>query len=120
MLIYDGDCGFCTQSASWLKKLIGTPTDVRVEPWQSLDLAAFGLTEDDVTSAAYWAADDGTLFRGHNGIAMALRAAGRPWSLVGRSMAVPPISWLAGATYSLVAKNRYRLPGSTDACKLPS
>lgn len=68
-------------------------------------------------SAAYWADSDG-LFRGHLGISKALQFAGMPWSLAGLLIGKPPVSWLAAPVYGLIAKNRYRLPGSTDACKL--
>ncbi len=92
---------------------------VVVAPWQSLDLAALNLTVDDVTTAAYWVDPDGTLFRGHDAIAKSLKFTGMPWVVAGTILAAPPVSWLAAPVYSLVAKYRYRLPGSTDACKIP-
>ncbi len=124
VLIYDGDCGFCTSSASWLMRVMSAPggfasdDSVVVAPWQSLDLDEFGLTEENVTTAAYWVDPDGSLHRGHYGIAKALRFGGKPWSLAGAVIASPAMAWLAGPTYALIAKNRHRLPGSTDACKL--
>ena len=44
-LVYDADCGFCTRSAELLQQR----SDCAVRPWQSLDLAAVGLTQADVT-----------------------------------------------------------------------
>ena len=41
MVIYDADCGFCTRSAEFL----GRRSACEISPWQSLDLAAVGLTE---------------------------------------------------------------------------
>ena len=58
LLIFDGDCGFCTTSAGWIERRL--PDDVRVAPWQILDLEQYGLTESDVTSAAYWVDAEGT------------------------------------------------------------
>ena len=117
MLVFDGDCGFCTSSARWIEARLprGTP----VEPWQSLDLDALGLTERDVTTAAYWVDADGGLHRGHLAIGRALIAAGGFWGVVGRVLVTPPMSWLARPVYALVARFRHELPGATDACRLP-
>jgi predicted DCC family thiol-disulfide oxidoreductase YuxK len=116
ILIFDGDCSFCTTSATWIEHRV--PNDVRVEPWQRLDLAALGLTEADVTTAAYWVDERGQKYRGHRSIAKALIAAGGAWKPVGVLLLIPPLSWLAAVGYLLVAKNRHRLPGGTPACKL--
>src|SRR5215218_7513306 len=70
LFVYDGDCGFCTASASWIGRRLRVP--VRVAPWQSLDLAALGLVEADVTSAAYWIDEAGSRHRGAAGVARAL------------------------------------------------
>jgi predicted DCC family thiol-disulfide oxidoreductase YuxK len=42
------------------------------------------------------------------------------WRLVGRLIITPPVSWLAGPVYALIARNRHRLPGASDSCRLPS
>ena len=118
MLVFDGDCGFCTASARWIEARL--PTGTPVEPWQSLDLETLGLTEPDVTTAAYWIDDSGHAHRGHDGIGRALIIAGGFWAVIGRIIITPPVSWPARPVYALIAKNRHRLPGSTDACKLPS
>ena len=117
-LIFDGDCSFCTSSAQWIERRL--PPTARVEPWQRLDLAAVGLTERDVTTAAYWVDERGRTYRGHQSIARALVAAGGAWKVVGVALQIPPISWLAALGYVVIAKNRHRLPGGTPACKLPN
>jgi predicted DCC family thiol-disulfide oxidoreductase YuxK len=115
VLIYDGDCGFCTATANWVDERPGSNVDV--QPWQSLDLDAYGLTVDDVTSAAYWVDPSGELHRGHRAVARTLVSLGGPLAIVGRVLGVPPVSWLAALGYRLVAANRYRLPGAT--CAIP-
>jgi len=117
LLVFDGDCGFCTTSARWIERRL--PTSVSVEPWQSLDLDEIGLTRDDVASAAWWIDDLDQPQRGHLAIGHALRTAGGFWGLVGRVIITPPMSWLGRPAYWLVARFRYRLPGATDACRLP-
>ena len=72
----------------------------------------------DVTTAAYWVEPDGTMHRGHLGIGESLKTASLPYSVAGHLIVNPPLSWLAKPIYSVIAKNRHRLPGSTDACRL--
>ncbi len=115
-LVYDGDCGFCTTSAKWIERRLGD--DVRVEMWQALDLESMGLTNDDVTTAAYFVDPDGTLHRGHAGIGRALEHMALPFRPLGWLMQRPPIGWIAAPIYRLVAKYRYRLPGATVACRI--
>ncbi len=115
-MVYDADCGFCTRSAEFLERR----SDCEVRPWQSLDLAAVGLTEQDVTTAAYWVEDGRTPRRGARGIAAALRSCrGVGYRLLGRLIDLPPVRPVAAWVYGLVAKYRYHLPGGTNACKLP-
>lgn len=115
-LIFDGDCGFCTTSARWIEQRV---SGVEVTPWQSVDLEVYGVTEQQVSTAAYWVDESGASHRGEHAVALALKNSSQPWRTVGLLIATPPLSWLAGPAYRLVAKYRYRLPGSTDACRLP-
>jgi len=116
VLIFDGDCGFCTTVAAKARALL--PDHVRVEPWQALPIADYGLTEADVSTAAYFIDDGGAAWRGHEAVAQALASRGGPFRLA-QLLRFPPVSWLAAPGYRLIAKYRYQLPGSTDACRLP-
>ena len=113
-VIFDADCGFCTASADWL----GRHGRVTTQPWQTLDLGAAGLTERDVTEAAWYLTPDGGRLRGARAVAAALRDCGLPWRLLGHLIDLPPVRPLAAVGYAVVARNRHRLPGSTDACRL--
>ena len=118
MLIYDGDCGFCTTVVRWVEARLRTP--VAIVPWQQVaDLGELGLTERDVTTAVWWVDVYGRRFRGHEGMARALRLARWPLPLAGVLLTVPPVTWLGRAGYWLIARNRHRLPGATAACALP-
>lgn len=119
LLVYDGDCGFCTRSARWVARRLPAGSPATVAPWQSLDLRSLGLTPVDVASAAWWIDADGGKRRGHLAMAAALGRIGGRWAVVGRLLATPPVSWLARPVYALVARYRHRMPGSTDACRLP-
>jgi predicted DCC family thiol-disulfide oxidoreductase YuxK len=120
LLIYDGDCAFCTRAARWAAEpWTGSP---RAVPWQQLGpigLHDAGLTQADVERAAYWIDASGRPFRGHVAIAKALMAGGRRRQLLGRALLIPPVSWMARPAYWLVARYRHRMPGATDACRLP-
>lgn len=118
ILIFDGDCGFCTWAAEWTRRRL-SPGAV-VEPWQWVaDLEAYGLTRDDVSTAVYWIDPDGAVHRGDKAVAASLRAMRAGWRFLGAVLSMPPIRWLAAAGYWVIARNRHRLPGSTPACRLP-
>ncbi len=117
-LVYDGDCGFCTTSAGWVRRHQGT--DFEVVAWQDLpDLAAVGLTLDDVARSAWWIGDGMPPVDESRSIAAGLQRCRRPWPLVGRILDLPSVQLVARPGYRLVARNRYLLPGATAACAVP-
>lgn len=118
MLIYDGDCAFCTRSARWAERRL--PAGTRVVAWQQIDdLSALGLTVADVTTAAYWVDPDGRSHGGERAVSAGLVAMGGGWAILGRVVGAPPAVWLAGPVYRLVARYRHQMPGGTAACRLP-
>jgi predicted DCC family thiol-disulfide oxidoreductase YuxK len=115
MLVYDGDCSFCSRWAQWVAGRWRGPE--RAVAWQQLAALPAGLDAADVREAAWWIGADGSRSRGHLAIAYALRAAPGWPSLLGRVLLVPPFRWLARFSYPLVARWRHRLPGGTPACR---
>ncbi len=113
MLVYDGDCGFCTRCVHVVERL---GPEAEIVAWQLTDLAELGISEGQAADAVQWVRIDGTVRSGHEAIAAMLIAAGKPWRAIGRMLQLPGISWLAAGGYRLVARNRYRLPGGTPAC----
>jgi len=108
VLIYDGDCGICNQSADWARAHL--PAGTEIVPWQSIDdLDALGLTVGDVQTAAYWVDDDGTLHRGEAAASAVLRRAGGGWRVACAAIDTPVVRPLARRVYSWVATNRHRL-----------
>ena len=123
-LIFDGDCGFCTTSANFAVARSKYP--ITAVPWQRANLAEFGLTPEMASSRVYVAVSgdgqpsDVSVFGGHAAFAKLCRIQPNPLvKLVGVLMVTLPISWIAAASYILVAKYRHKLPGGTPACKLP-
>jgi predicted DCC family thiol-disulfide oxidoreductase YuxK len=115
VLVFDGDCAFCTTSARWATRLLRLD---RVEPWQRLDLAALGLDEDRCEQALQWVAVDGSIQSAEWAVIAALRHAGGLWRVPAGILAAPGVRVLAGASYRWVARNRHRLPGGAPACRL--
>jgi predicted DCC family thiol-disulfide oxidoreductase YuxK len=113
VLVYDGDCAFCTSSARLLEK-IGPAAELVA--WQQADLGGLGLSEEAASAAVQWVEIDGTIRAGHEAIAAALISAGGAWGLAGRVLLGPGIAPIAAGCYRLIAANRHRLPGGTPAC----
>lgn len=118
LLVYDGDCGFCTRSVFLARRL---PARVRwaAEPWQDLDLSALRTTQDRARHEVLWVDERGRVFGGAAAVAELLRGTRAPWSWVGTLMSVPVLRSMAEWAYRRVAHNRHRLPGTTPACQLP-
>jgi predicted DCC family thiol-disulfide oxidoreductase YuxK len=113
VLLYDGDCAFCTRCAQALER---TGPNAETVAWQLTDLDELGITEEQAAAAVQWVSIDGEVRSGHEAIAATLKSAGGIWKIAGRTILLPGVSWLAAKCYRLVATNRHRLPGSTPAC----
>ncbi|MEB3368115.1 thiol-disulfide oxidoreductase DCC family protein [Saccharopolyspora mangrovi] len=116
VLIYDGDCGFCTRSVRLAVRL---PVRMRVRTWQETDLAALGATEDRARREVLWVDRTGGVFGGAAAVAELLKSCRAPWPALGWITSAPLVRTLAAHAYRWVADNRHRLPGSTPACQLP-
>ena len=118
ILIYDGDCGFCTSVAMGISDRWRVPA--KATSWQDLGgdgLAELGLSAADGQKSAWWVDSDGRLFEGHLAVAKSLIAAQGWRGAVGKMILIPPVSGVAAAGYRIVARYRHRLPRSTDACR---
>ena len=117
LLIFDGDCAFCTSSVNWTVK--HSRAKFETIPFQWAKLEDYGLTREQTEKRVYLIAD-GKMFAGSKAVAKMLRLEPN-WILkaIGGIALVPPFSWIAALLYNAVAANRHRLPGGTPACKLP-
>ena len=114
VLLYDGDCAFCTSCARLIEKRIRPCA--AVVPFQRADLDELGVSEARAAEALQWVDADGTVRSGHEAVAAMLGAAGRLWRVLGHLLLLPGVSRPAAAAYALVAANRRHLPGGTPAC----
>ena len=113
-LLFDGDCGFCTASASRLARW--SRGDLAIEPWQRSDIEALGITPAQCAEAV-WFVEGGHRSSGGAAIAGALGHCRQPWRTIGAIIGWCAIAWLTEGVYRIVAANRHRLPGSTAACR---
>jgi predicted DCC family thiol-disulfide oxidoreductase YuxK len=120
-LVFDGDCAFCTSSATWVAGRLhrASGPDARLVPWQFTDLPSLGTTMERATTEVLWVETDGRIRGGAAAFAAWLRFRGGPYALLGRTMDLPLVRTVAAAVYRVVARNRDKMPGGTPACALP-
>lgn len=115
VVVFDGDCGFCTWSADRLRRW--SSGRLRTVPWQRADLQLLGLTAEECAESVQYVTG-GRHFRAGAAVAQALLVCREPWRCAGQVMASPRVAPITERAYRLIAANRHRLPGSTPACRL--
>jgi predicted DCC family thiol-disulfide oxidoreductase YuxK len=118
LLVFDGDCAFCTRSVRFVERRIRRHPDIR--SWQSLDLEQLGLSQAACEEAVQWVGADGERASGHVAVARTLVYGGKGWALLGRIIVLPGVRAVAGFVYRWIATNRHRMPGGTAQCSLPT
>ncbi|MFB0631116.1 thiol-disulfide oxidoreductase DCC family protein [Streptomyces sp. AB3(2024)] len=120
ILLYDGDCGFCTQAVNIAVRRLDP--DAVVTPWQYADLEALGVTAERADREVLWIEPGSAeVHGGAEAVAQLLKQGQcQRWQVAGQAMTLPPISGIARLVYRVVALNRHRLPGGTAACSLPA
>ncbi|MFT2016354.1 thiol-disulfide oxidoreductase DCC family protein [Streptomyces sp. 796.1] len=114
VLIYDGDCAFCTRCVAFVEHRVRPRCDVTA--WQFADLAGLGTTRARAEHELLWVAPSGQVHGGVMAVAKLLLNAGRGWASLGALLSLPPLRWIGHGVYRLVANNRQRMPGGTAAC----
>ncbi len=117
VLIFDGDCGFCTTTANFIEK--NSATKIEIKPYQWTKLEEFGLTEVEA-AAKVQLVSGGKIYAGHHCMAKLLLIQTNPLlKLIGAVMVMPGVDPISAKVYDWVAANRQSLPGGTPACKMP-
>ena len=114
VLVFDGDCGFCTWSADRLRRW--STSGLHVVAWQDADLDRLGLTPAQCAEAVQLVAG-AQRFSGGQAVGQALVRCRQPARAAGAVVLLPPLAPLVSRVYRLVAANRYRLPGASAACR---
>lgn len=116
VVLYDGECRFCTAGAARLARLARPGALQMVSSKDPDQLARFPqVTQAAANRALQLVTPNGRVYSGAAAIAAALNT--RPaWRLVTWLYRVPGIRQLTDALYALVAANRYRIAGRLDPC----
>ncbi len=120
ILFFDGVCGLCDRLVQFVLRH-DRRARFRFAQLQgdtaAATLARFGKDTRDLDTV-YVLTDDGRLLAKSRAIFYVLRVLGLPWSLVALFGLLPTAitDWL----YDRVAKNRYRIFGKLESCRLPS
>lgn len=117
LLIFDGDCGFCTAAVNFLRRWVKPQCEIL--PWQQLDLSHYPVTQQECEVAVQFIASNGSVCAGAQAIMSTLRTSATPWPTLAKIATVPPLPWLADLSYHFLAQHRHRLPGATPACAAP-
>jgi predicted DCC family thiol-disulfide oxidoreductase YuxK len=120
ILLFDGVCGLCDRLVQFVLRrdrrarfrFAALQSDVATQT-----LGHFGKNPDDLDTV-YALTEDGRLLSKSRAIFFVLRALGLPWSLVAAFRVLPAA--LTDWFYDRVARNRYRLFGKRDSCRLPA
>lgn len=116
VLLYDGDCGFCTRSVRMVERM---PVRACLVPWQEADLADLSTTEARARQEVLWVTPDRRVFGGAAAAVELLKHCRGAWRTVGWIMSLRLVRPLAHWIYGGIAAYRYHLPGATPACQLP-
>jgi hypothetical protein len=79
--LFDGDCGPCDRAAARIRTRVAPPADVR--PYQSADLDALGIGQDEVLRGPVLVRPDGSHVVGPQSVAELLRMSRPPFRLAG-------------------------------------
>ncbi len=121
-LLFDGDCGICTRSVEFARRIDRAGRFV-IAPYRSFseaDLAVYGISYDDCDRALQVITRKGRVYRGAFGVNYFLWRI-LPWSiLVLLIYAVPILLIFELIGYRLVANNRHRISQwlGLTACKI--
>jgi predicted DCC family thiol-disulfide oxidoreductase YuxK len=118
VFLFDGDCGVCQNGTDAIRRRIDPPVDIAA--YQSVDLAHYEVAAVDVLEGPVLVRADGTHVIGPLAMAEMLRASCNPYQYIGAAMLVPGVRQLLHAAGPFLYRQRSRLPGSTDACRVPA
>lgn len=119
VLLFDGDCAFCSTSARLLQRWVRP--DCLVLPYQLVDLPRWGVTRQEAAVEVLLVRREDAavvVSGGAAAIAETLRLGRQPWPLIGSALRAPGVRIAADLVYRAVAANRHRLPGGTPACAI--
>ncbi len=105
VLVYDGECEFCSRLARWVERRAGGRISVR--PGQEPGLiGSLPVTHEEVARASWLVEPGGRRFEGAGAINRVLRELGWGWAVLGFLYLFPPFGWVEDRYYARVALRR--------------
>jgi predicted DCC family thiol-disulfide oxidoreductase YuxK len=117
LVLYDGDCRFCTAGAARLARFFG-PARVATLNFQAdgvLDRYP-AITREAAMAAMHVVAPDGQIYPGAAGVARLIRAL-PVFGIISYLYYLPILKQLVDLAYRLIAKHRYRLFARAEPCE---
>lgn len=116
IVIFDGECGVCTRTIRFLRAH-DTRGVLEFRPCQTIPDAGWNeITPADCARAVWAVADNGRIAYGSDAAFLILAAIWSNW-WPWRLGTLPGVRQVAQAVYSVIARNRRRLPGVTPWCE---
>lgn len=115
VLLYDPDCGFCTRTGQWARR-IGIRADVVAIGAPGTESLGVDLVRAE--REIPYVHTDGRISYGAAAVLGALARCPFPLSLLSGLASPRLFRPVLNRLYGLVAANRHRLPGGTPACSL--
>ncbi len=118
IVFFDGDCVMCNGFLDWLIRLDRSAL-FRVSPLQGE--TAIRLLPPLPKNPEDWSIyllDETGLYSQSEAVLQILRRLGGVWSLLSAGRVIPVA--LRDSVYRVVARNRYRILGTRDSCRVPS
>ena len=118
VLFFDGVCGLCSRSIDFVLKH-DTDEKFQFAPLQGTTAQTLLASADieDLNTMVLWIA--GRTYRKSAAAVRVLWQLGPGWQMLGTLLWLIPLP-LRNLGYSLVAKNRYRLFGKSETCRMPT
>jgi len=117
IVFFDGVCGLCNQSVNFLIA-IDRHKRLRYSPLQGETASRLLIASDRYDLKSIVLLDERGASRRTTALVRTLIHIGGIWGWVGRLLWLVPLP-LRNLGYHLVVRNRYRIWGQLDACRLP-
>ena len=116
LFLFDADCGICQQGTDRIRETIAPPAEI--VGYQSVDLEALGVSTAEVEAGPVLVRSDGSHVVGTRAMAELLASARSPFRQTGRVMLLPGIRNVLGRVGPVMYRNKHRLPGVSDSCRV--
>jgi predicted DCC family thiol-disulfide oxidoreductase YuxK len=117
VILFDGNCRFCTQSAKTLARRVGPARAVATNFQEDGVLASYpGVTYEACMQRMHVIDPEGRVYAGAGAVARLFRTIPIV-GILAYLYYVPGVRQLSEIAYAFIAKNRYKLFGKTQACE---